>query len=154
MLVFLFLFMIRRPPRSTRTDTLFPYTTLFRSVAFAVGYVQVNFMSVAGQAGAFFQQYANVGARMHTGKVGYPRAAARVSARRLHIRAPGSAPAAVRLPCRWPAGTAAWRAGRLPGLRTAGRVSGTSHLGGARGFVMSRGTTVFGGAYWQAEGRC
>src|SRR3546814_5382354 len=31
--------MIRRPPRSTRTDTLFPYTTLFRStpVADAVG---------------------------------------------------------------------------------------------------------------------
>src|SRR3546814_1314384 len=27
--------MIRRPPRSTRTDTLFPYTTLFRSVASA-----------------------------------------------------------------------------------------------------------------------
>src|SRR3546814_5825360 len=25
--------MIQRPPRSTRTDTLFPYTTLFRSVA-------------------------------------------------------------------------------------------------------------------------
>src|SRR3546814_11509814 len=30
--VFFFL-MIRRPPRSTRTDTLFPYTTLFRSVS-------------------------------------------------------------------------------------------------------------------------
>src|SRR3546814_11823561 len=29
--VFFFL-MIRRPPRSTRTDTLFPYTTLFRSL--------------------------------------------------------------------------------------------------------------------------
>src|SRR3546814_12872043 len=29
----LFFLMIRRPPRSTRTDTLFPYTTLFRSVA-------------------------------------------------------------------------------------------------------------------------
>src|SRR3546814_12921064 len=28
--------MIRRPPRSTRTDTLFPYTTLFRSLAFAI----------------------------------------------------------------------------------------------------------------------
>src|SRR3546814_17254850 len=28
--------MIRRPPRSTRTDTLFPYTTLFRSDAFAL----------------------------------------------------------------------------------------------------------------------
>src|SRR3546814_3224933 len=26
--------MIRRPPRSTRTDTLFPYTTLFRSLQF------------------------------------------------------------------------------------------------------------------------
>src|SRR3546814_1941992 len=28
---FVFFLMIRRPPRSTRTDTLFPYTTLFRS---------------------------------------------------------------------------------------------------------------------------
>src|SRR3546814_12222345 len=28
-----FLFMIRRPPRSTRTDTLLPYTTRFRSGA-------------------------------------------------------------------------------------------------------------------------
>src|SRR3546814_4761528 len=28
--------MIRRPPRSTRTDTLFPYTTLFRSKAAVV----------------------------------------------------------------------------------------------------------------------
>src|SRR3546814_11611097 len=29
----LFFLMLRRPPRSTRTDTLFPYTTLFRSPA-------------------------------------------------------------------------------------------------------------------------
>src|SRR3546814_20093262 len=36
--LFLFL-MIRRPPRSTRTDTLFPYTTLFRS---AVSYHQLH----------------------------------------------------------------------------------------------------------------
>src|SRR3546814_12186940 len=28
--------MIRRPPRSTRTDTLFPYTTLFRSIRLAI----------------------------------------------------------------------------------------------------------------------
>src|SRR3546814_2713180 len=28
--------MIRRPPRSTRTDTLFPYTTLFRSLPLAL----------------------------------------------------------------------------------------------------------------------
>src|SRR3546814_6257852 len=32
MLYIFFCLMIRRPPRSTRTDTLFPYTTLFRSL--------------------------------------------------------------------------------------------------------------------------
>src|SRR3546814_3159598 len=32
--------MIRRPPRSTRTDTLFPYTTLFRSRTFFKGETQ------------------------------------------------------------------------------------------------------------------
>src|SRR3546814_14514871 len=31
--VLFFFLMIRRPPRSTRTDTLFPYTTLFRSAS-------------------------------------------------------------------------------------------------------------------------
>src|SRR3546814_14700938 len=30
---FFFFLMVRRPPRSTRTDTRFPYTTLFRSTA-------------------------------------------------------------------------------------------------------------------------
>src|SRR3546814_11892465 len=33
---FIFFLMIRRPPRSTRTDTLFPYTTLFRSLPLEV----------------------------------------------------------------------------------------------------------------------
>src|SRR3546814_5152903 len=58
MCVFFFL-MIRRPPRSTRTDTLFPYTTLFRSVSYdgdtaidgvpgTSAPVQMNFMDVAG----------------------------------------------------------------------------------------------------------
>src|SRR3546814_13985740 len=32
LVLFFFFLMIRRPPRSTRTDTLFPYTTLFRSL--------------------------------------------------------------------------------------------------------------------------
>src|SRR3546814_4096126 len=31
-IIYVFFLMIRRPPRSTRTDTLFPYTTLFRSI--------------------------------------------------------------------------------------------------------------------------
>src|SRR3546814_1777926 len=40
---FVFFLMIRRPPRSTRTDTLFPYTTLFRSLAYAaVGLERAN----------------------------------------------------------------------------------------------------------------
>src|SRR3546814_13143650 len=33
MYLLIFFLMIRRPPRSTRTDTLFPYTTLFRSTS-------------------------------------------------------------------------------------------------------------------------
>src|SRR3546814_8120807 len=37
LLVIFFFLMIRRPPRSTRTDTLFPYTTLFRSKAVREG---------------------------------------------------------------------------------------------------------------------
>src|SRR3546814_4737047 len=34
--------MIRRPPRSTRTDTLFPYTTLFRSAPSAVPFGTIH----------------------------------------------------------------------------------------------------------------
>src|SRR3546814_4552528 len=37
-----FFLMIRRPPRSTRTDTLFPYTTLFRSDPLPAGVVQAG----------------------------------------------------------------------------------------------------------------
>src|SRR3546814_12450783 len=42
--------MLRRPPRSTRTDTLFPYTTLFRSFTMdgPVGYVTVFVQSIVG----------------------------------------------------------------------------------------------------------
>src|SRR3546814_14975835 len=42
--------MIRRPPRSTRTDTLFPYTTLFRSlVASGTGYRPEGALKAEGQ---------------------------------------------------------------------------------------------------------
>src|SRR3546814_20900424 len=47
--------MIRRPPRSTRTDTLFPYTTLFRSAATSPSLRgredQVGNLPPAGRAG-------------------------------------------------------------------------------------------------------
>src|SRR3546814_9165999 len=53
--------MIRRPPRSTRTDTLFPYTTLFRSLGEALG---LN----GGEIGAL-----KIGAMLHdTGKCTIP----------------------------------------------------------------------------------
>src|SRR3546814_10465706 len=39
--------MIRRPPRSTRTDTLFPYTTLFRSpLGQAINFYALNNVSI------------------------------------------------------------------------------------------------------------
>src|SRR3546814_9304718 len=40
--------MIRRPPRSTRTDTLFPYTTLFRSFGFTDGIYASTFYMATG----------------------------------------------------------------------------------------------------------
>src|SRR3546814_2112952 len=43
--------MIRRPPRSTRTDTLFPYTTLFRSARAAAALAQCG--AVAERQHAF-----------------------------------------------------------------------------------------------------
>src|SRR3546814_1823454 len=44
--------MIRRPPRSTRTDTLFPYTTLFRSVEGQAARVGVM-LKVRARVGTF-----------------------------------------------------------------------------------------------------
>src|SRR3546814_5882869 len=46
--------MIRRPPRSTRTDTLFPYTTLFRSpdLTFNFHYFAIRKMHLAMRASA------------------------------------------------------------------------------------------------------
>src|SRR3546814_2458212 len=43
---FFFLLMIRRPPGSTRTDTLFPYTTLFRSLLFNIGPTALELIAV------------------------------------------------------------------------------------------------------------
>src|SRR3546814_1338796 len=46
-LFYCFLLMIRRPPRSTRTDTLFPYTTLFRSALASAYFSVANANSLA-----------------------------------------------------------------------------------------------------------
>src|SRR3546814_17454798 len=51
--------MIRRPPRSTRTDTLFPYTTLFRSALRLEGLHEAQLV-LGGRAGE------NVGLARHT----------------------------------------------------------------------------------------
>src|SRR3546814_3091397 len=60
--------MIRRPPRSTRTDPLFPYTTLFRSrrpLQRAIAAIGPNYLppalTAAGVASAFGSLYAAYG---------------------------------------------------------------------------------------------
>src|SRR3546814_2731550 len=55
--------MIRRPPRSTRTDTLFPYTTLFRSLN--IGYLAVKTM-VSHLRGEKIEARIDTGARLVT----------------------------------------------------------------------------------------
>src|SRR3546814_5913533 len=60
--------MIRRPPRSTRTDTLFPYTTLFRSARAARGKRRVN-MPVNTYAGGLD----SLARAFKTGVMGHPR---------------------------------------------------------------------------------
>src|SRR3546814_3317622 len=46
--ILFFFLMIRRPPRSTRTDTLFPYTTLFRSGVYSA---VLHYLKAAQAAG-------------------------------------------------------------------------------------------------------
>src|SRR3546814_17993360 len=48
--------MIRRPPRSTRTDTLFPYTTLFRS---ARGQISLGAVEIGAQVKHTGKRYVN-----------------------------------------------------------------------------------------------
>src|SRR3546814_17117710 len=64
--------MIRRPPRSTRTDTRFPYTTLFRSVSQDVGTVPVLNAAELDIQGIEFEGSALLGeATMLSAQVGW-----------------------------------------------------------------------------------
>src|SRR3546814_2517991 len=59
--------MIRRPPRSTRTDTLFPYTTLFRSGVAAwpgLGGYSATKWALEGLSEALAQEVAGFGIRV------------------------------------------------------------------------------------------
>src|SRR3546814_2660868 len=63
----IFFLMIRRPPRSTRTDTLFPYTTLFRSSIIQEGlegYASGRFNSKA-EVKRFFKSHAGFPVTRH-----------------------------------------------------------------------------------------
>src|SRR3546814_3139437 len=58
-----FFLMIRRPPRSTRTDTLFPYTTLFRSSGIGWATMRRCVPSASDQASSCVSPAANHAAR-------------------------------------------------------------------------------------------
>src|SRR3546814_7384238 len=73
---FIFFLMILRPPRSTRTVTLFPYTTLFRSVAEGLAMDRMTVALIGGsrfhEAAGHVDAAANGGDGLadHTGGVG------------------------------------------------------------------------------------
>src|SRR3546814_18475729 len=68
--------MIRRPPRSTRTDTLFPYTTLFRSWLFKGRTIILTYIGsalqlfVAGSLMTWLPSFMNRSYGMATGRAG------------------------------------------------------------------------------------
>src|SRR3546814_12411639 len=78
--------MIRRPPRSTRTDTLFPYTTLFRAGVGGAGAVEARAERVVIVAGRHVDVVVRVG-RDRRGGVGDHRFGAVVERlrERLHV---------------------------------------------------------------------
>src|SRR3546814_9193666 len=49
--------MIRHPPRSTRTDTLFPYTTLFRSTLLSQGLLTLDAASISNSSAGKIQSF-------------------------------------------------------------------------------------------------
>src|SRR3546814_4880681 len=60
--------MIRRPPRSTRTDTLFPYTTLFRSYSLLNRDAEKDLIPAPAHYGAGFIPYFPLASGLLTGK--------------------------------------------------------------------------------------
>src|SRR3546814_4994862 len=64
-----FFLMIRRPPRSTRTDTLFPYTTLFRS-QIAHRRIEPDIEKLAGRVGDLDAEIRLIARDIPIGKVG------------------------------------------------------------------------------------
>src|SRR3546814_3425483 len=71
---FFFFLRIRRPPRSTRTDTLFPYTTLFRSIAdpqnIELNRLHLQYRGVAGSIVTVGRQRINLDDQRFVGSVG------------------------------------------------------------------------------------
>src|SRR3546814_13713158 len=99
----LFVLMRRRPPRSTRTDTLFPYTTLFRSKrqpvthpAVACTKVQDHGPGTVTRSGQQVPQHIVVAAGPDMPLPGVP--AGCVHVREAQVKIPAFAAAALRLP--------------------------------------------------------
>src|SRR3546814_19214394 len=80
-----FFLMIRRPPRSTRTNTLFPYTTLFRSHN-AVPHRHMNILD----AGFFYCRYIGQGVHAFSARYRQWAELARLDVRQLNRRKKGN----------------------------------------------------------------
>src|SRR3546814_108560 len=83
-MIFIFFLMIRRPPRATRTDTLFPYTTLFRSAYSVVataapGIFPAAFRMMDGTVAIYFEAAAVITVLVLLGQVLELRARERTS---------------------------------------------------------------------------
>src|SRR3546814_14369302 len=68
---FCFFLMIRRPPRSTRTDTLFPYTTLFRSGRADAGLCHLRGLRLGAAGGATSSYGDGFGHKRHVTYLGW-----------------------------------------------------------------------------------
>src|SRR3546814_1801123 len=86
--------MLRRPPRSTRTDTLFPYTTLFRSAPAGAAGARACRLRDAGDAAAHRARQCRAVERdgdLHGGPHGRPAVAAAIAAPVLARKPEGAA---------------------------------------------------------------
>src|SRR3546814_726400 len=140
--------MIRRPPRATRTDTLFPYTTLFRSssrAAITAGEKHMTEETITMKAIVVTDQAAGT-AGMTLAERPEPQAA--INDVVVQVHASGFVPTEMAWPSTWTDRLGRDRTPSIPGHELAGVVTALGY--GTTG--LSVGQRVFGLADWHRDG--